>query len=63
VLPTWLTGNALWITAADAVFSAAVAGWVWRRKGGDVADGIGLGGILGIVGLVLALVLRPKRST
>jgi hypothetical protein len=50
------------IGLTDAVVCATLAGFVWHRKGGDAADGIGLGGILGIVGLVFALVLTPKRS-
>lgn len=62
MLPETLLQNAALIGLCDAVVCAALGGWIWRRKGGELADGIGLGGILGLVGLILVLVLRPKAS-
>ena len=62
MLPEVLVNNAALIGLVDAVACAALGGWLWRRKGGELADGIGLGGILGAVGLVLVLVRRPKAT-
>jgi len=44
------------------VVSAGVSGVIWRRKGGDVADGIALGGILSVLGVVVAVVRRPRAG-
>jgi hypothetical protein len=44
------------------VVSAVTSGVIWRRKGGDLADGIALGGILSLLGVVIAVVRRPRQS-
>lgn len=61
VLPEWLVLYATYVGFVDAIVCAAVGGWLWHRKGGSVADGIGLGGILGLVGLLLVVVLKPRH--
>lgn len=60
-MPSWLSTYGTLVGLIDAVTSAAITGWLWRRKGGDVADGVALGGILGVIGLGLALALNPRR--
>jgi hypothetical protein len=44
------------------VVSAVTSGVIWRRKGGDLADGTALGGILSLLGVVIAVVRRPRQS-
>jgi hypothetical protein len=44
------------------VVSAVTSAVIWRRKGGDLADGIALGGILSLVGVVITIVRRPRHS-
>lgn len=61
VLPHWLVTYAWLVGFVDAIVCAVVGGWLWHRKGGSVEDGIALGGIFGLVGLVLIVVLKPRH--
>jgi hypothetical protein len=55
-LPVWVPALAL------PAVSAAASGLIWRAKGGDVADGIALGGILNLLGLLIVVVRRPRHQ-